>query len=137
MFTFGREHEKKCALGHMRSKNAKEVRLIIAVVDAVHDLLETNATEDAVRTILSQAFVEGGTGVWEQTGSWLRKLIKEYPRFESMWLEFANNADWKVRFRAACFIDEMPPLIGRRVSAHLREDSNKKVRGMAEGKQGI
>lgn len=135
MFTFGREHEKKCAIGYVRTKVSGQVELITELIDAVHDLIESTGTEKAVRTALSEAFVAGGSGVWEQAGAWLRKLVKEYPTFETLWLEFANHQEWKVRFRAACFIDEMPPALARQVSDQLKADGNKKVREMAEARQ--
>lgn len=61
MFTFGRQREKECALHYL--KDPMQAHLIEAVVDAVHDLLEGRMTLDAIRPVLSRAFVEGGTGV--------------------------------------------------------------------------
>ncbi len=132
MFTFGRQREKESALYYLR--DPQQAQLIEAVVDAVHDVLEGRASLDAVRAVLSRAFVEGGTGVWEQAGSWLRKLIAEEPALESLWSEFASHPELKVRFRAACFINEMSPTVAREIGSRLRVDRSKKVREMAEAR---
>jgi hypothetical protein len=42
MFTFGREHEKKCS-------ESRTAPLLLAVVDAVHDLIEGKGTEEALK----------------------------------------------------------------------------------------
>jgi len=132
MFTFGRQREKECALRYL--KEPKQAHLIEAVVDAVHDLLEGRMSPDAIRAVLSRAFVEGGTGVWEQTGSWLQKLIGDQPTLESLWSEFASHPESKVRFRAACFINEMSPTLAREIGSRLSLDRSKKVREMAEAR---
>jgi hypothetical protein len=130
MFTLGRQREKESALYYLR--DSQQAPLIEGVVDAVHDLLEGRTTPDALRPVLSRAFVEGGTGVWEQTGSWLRKLIGEQPTLASLWSELASHIELKVRFRTACFINEMPPTLAREIGARLSLDRSKKVREMAE-----
>jgi hypothetical protein len=55
MFTFGREHGKKCS-------ESRTVPLLLAVVDAVHDLIEGKGTEEALKRSLRKAFIEGGSG---------------------------------------------------------------------------
>lgn len=117
MFTFGRYQEKKYAVEHIA--NQKQVHLIEAVIDAVHDLLEGTITDQALRLVLSRGFTEGESGVWEQTGIWLRKLSDENPGFSTLWIEFANHPQATVRFRAACCLDEMPPHIARAVNEKL------------------
>ena len=132
MFTFGREREKESALHYLR--DPQHVHLIEAVVDAVHDLLEGRDSLDAVRHVLSRAFLNGGAGVWEQAGSWLRKLVADQPSIESLWSEFASHPEPKVRFRTACFIDEMSPTLARIIGSQLSLDGSKKVREMAEAR---
>lgn len=132
MFTFGREHELKCAISNLKAP--KNIALITAVINAIHDLLESQIDEKKAAEILSQAFVEGGAGVWEATGSWIRKLSVEYPTFESLWHEFAKNQDSKVRFKAACCLDDMPAPIAAQIREELKNDGNKKVREMASNK---
>ena len=130
MFTFGRQREKESALHYL--KDPQQAHLIEAVVDAVHDLLEGRVSVDAIRPVLARAFVDGGTGVWEQTGSWLRQLIPGQPTLESLWSELAAHSELKVRFRTACFINEMPPTLAREIGSLLSLDRSKKVREMAE-----
>jgi hypothetical protein len=48
MFTFGREHGKKCS-------ESRTVPLLLAVVDAVHDLIEGKGTEEALKRSLRKA----------------------------------------------------------------------------------
>lgn len=125
MFTFGREHEKNNA-GHYLS-NQKQVYIIEAVIDAVHDLLEGKISEQTLRPVLTRGFTEGEPGVWEQTGIWLRKLSDEHPQLATLWIEFADHSQSTVRFRTACCLDEMPPHIARAVSEKLMQDGGKKV----------
>jgi hypothetical protein len=132
MFTFGRQREKESSLHDVQ--DPQQARLIEAVVDAVHDLLEERMSPDAIRPVLSRAFVEGGAGVWEQTGSWLRKLTGVQPALKSLWGEFASHPEMKVRFRTACFISEMSPALAREIGSRLSVDRSKKVREMAEAR---
>ena len=60
MFTFGREHEKKCEPRYVR--NPEQVPLLLAVVDGVHDLIEGKGTEEPLKKSLRKAFIEGGSG---------------------------------------------------------------------------
>jgi len=132
MFTFGPQRGKESALHYL--KDPRQAQLIEAVVDVVHDLLEGRTSADSIRTVLARAFVEGGTGVWEQAGSWLRKLIPEWPTLETLWSELADHSELKVRFRTACFINEMPPTLAREIGSRLSLDRSRKVRGMAEAR---
>lgn len=132
MFTFGRQHEKACAVRYLR--DPQQAELIESVIDAVHDLLEGAATVDTIRPMLLRGLISGGSGVWEQTGSWTRKLIAEQPHLESVWTELAAHADWKVRFRVACFINDMPATLAQDIGAQLVNDRSKKVREMAEAR---
>ena len=129
MFTFGRKREKECALRYLN--DLSQFELIEAVVDGVHDLIEGRIEDDTLRPIISRAFIEGGSGVWEQTGSWLRKLVAEYPQFEALWREFSDHSNWKVRFRTACFLNEMSTIIATSIGDRLKQDRSKKVREMA------
>jgi hypothetical protein len=129
MFTFGRQREEECALDNLR--NPQQSHLIEAVVDAIHDLIEGRTSPDAMRPVLLRAFVEGGTGVWEQTGSWLQKLKVDQPTLVSLWSELASHSELKVRFRTACFINEMSPTLAREIGSRLSLDPSKKVREMA------
>jgi hypothetical protein len=132
MFTFGRQHEKKCAVSYVR--DIGQASLIHDVIDAVHDVLENQTDIEDVRPVFSRAFTEGGSGVWEQTGSWIWKLAVEYPDLDSLWQEFATNTDWKVRFRAACFINNMPVTTATEIGNILRNDRSKRVREMAQAR---
>lgn len=59
LFTFGREHERKCAVAYVR--NPAQAELILQVVDAVHDFLEGKAPKEplsqTIRTEPVRSFV--------------------------------------------------------------------------------
>jgi hypothetical protein len=129
LFSFGREHEKKCAERHVR--DPAQLYLVTALIDSVHDLLEGKTSEEQVRSAVRAAFVEGGVGVWEQAGSWLRKLCEDYPDFRALWPEFASNLKAGIRFRTAAFLDDMPGAIAEGVHARLVSDNSSRVRQMA------
>ncbi len=77
MFTFGRDHEKKCAAQYLRDPS--QVEVVEQVVDAVHDLLDGQCDIDEAGKVFSGAFSQGGSGVWEQTASWMSKLASGLP----------------------------------------------------------
>ena len=129
MFTFGRDHERKCAAAKLRKPD--QAAMLVSVVDAVHDLLEGKSSLNEIRPILIDAFIAGGSGVWETTGSWMRQIIAEHPDFSTVWCDLASHSDSQVRFRVACFINDMPAPIAKEVGEHLRTDRSKKVREMA------
>jgi hypothetical protein len=129
VFTFGREHEQECATRYVR--NPAQLGLVTALIDAVHDLLEAKTSDERVRSAVRAAFVEGGSGVWEQAGSWLRKLCQEYPGFSALWQEFASHSRAGIRFRAAAFLDKMPGAIAESVQSRLASDKSSRVRAMA------
>ena len=131
MFTFGREKEKQSALYYLSTKDP-EKQLVLDMVDTIHDFLENKSSEDELRSALTQSFTRTAGGCWEQTGTWLRKLSKHYPSFESMWVELAQHEDSKVRYRVACHLDDMPEGIASQVYEKLKADKSKKVREMAE-----
>ena len=89
MFTFGREHEQECARRYVR--NQAQLGLVTALIDAVHDLREAKTSDERVHSAVRVAFVEGGSGVWEEAGSWLRKLCQDYPGFSALW----HGENWK------------------------------------------
>lgn len=129
MFTFGRERERESALKYL--KDSKDAPLILAVIDSVHDLLEKRISEDRLREVLIETFVKGGSGVWEQTGAWIRKFSKENPSFNSLWLTLSDHPEWQTRFRVATFINEMPADIATTLCVKLKDDQSKKVSEMA------
>jgi hypothetical protein len=129
MFTFGREHERECAVRYLRDKD--DAHLITSVVDAVHDVLEGKSPPESVRPLAIRAFSDGGSGVWEQTGSWLRNIAAKYPDLSTVWLELSNSPDGKVRFRVACFINELPKELAMEIGDRLKDDRHKKTREMA------
>jgi hypothetical protein len=129
LFSFGREHEKECAEPHVH--DPAQLYLVTTMIDSVHDLLEGKTSEEQTRSAVRAAFVEGGAGVWEQAGSWLRKLCEDYPDFQALWPEFASNSKAAIRFRAAAFLDDMPGAIAECVHARLANDRSSRVREMA------
>lgn len=132
MFTFGRDHEKKCAAHYLR--DASQVGLIADVVDAVHDVLEGKSTIDDVRETIVRAFSEGGSGAWEQAASWMTKLSSEYPELLSEWRSLAEHKKATVRYRVACCLNDMPQLLAQEIGRQLVNDRGSKVREMAMGR---
>jgi len=134
LFTFGREHERKCAVAYVR--NPAQAALIVRVVDAVHDVLEGTASEVELAQALRVAFVEGGSGVWEQAGSWLRKSAADHPPLDALWLELSRSPDAAVRFRVACSLGDMPAAVRPHVASILLADKSRKVVAMARERTG-
>ena len=132
MFTFGREHEKKCAVAYLR--NPQQAALISDVIDSVHDLLDGTACIDKLADTIRIAFVEGGSGVWEKAGSWLRKTSAHYPSLVALWDELATHTKAEVRFRVACFLDQLPAGVFETLSHRLAMDRSKRVSSMANAR---
>ena len=130
MFTFGRDHERECARRSVRDPS--QWVLVAALIDSVHGFLEDRTTEEPVRSAIRAAFVEGGAGVWEQAGSWLRKLCGDFPVFRPLWREFAAHSRAEVRFRAAAFIDDLDQSVASDLHARLAIDRSARVREMAD-----
>ena len=129
IFTFGREHERKCEARYVRDK--RQIPMLLAVVDAVHDLIEGHGTVEALEGHLRVAFVSGGSGVWNNAEKWLRKCSSEYPSLLGLWPEFAASPDSKVRFKVACVLDRVPSSIFNQLAPILSSDKSKKVAAMA------
>ena len=72
MFSFGRKHELECATRYVRDQ--AQLELVTALINSIHDLLEGKSSVEQVQSAVRAAFVEGKAGIWEQAGSWLRKL---------------------------------------------------------------
>jgi hypothetical protein len=134
MFTFGRDHEKACSVAYLREK--AEIPRIHGVIDAVHDFLDGALNEYALHQILYDAFSKGGSGVWEQTEGWIRKLLKEHPSFGPLWVELSEHPSWKVRWRTACVLNAMPPTVAADVGNRLRSDVSRRVRDVAADRLG-
>ena len=132
MFTFGREHERKCAVAYVRRSD--QAALILAVVDAVHDLLESKTGPEELASAVRAAFTEGGSGVWENAASWLRKSVSSYPELGQLWLELARHPKSEVRFRVACCLDDVPLPLQLEIAGLLLADKSKKVSGMAHAR---
>jgi hypothetical protein len=132
LFTFGREHEKKCATEHLR--NSFQVKVASTLIDAIHDFIEGIGSIENVQDAIRIAFAEGGSGVWEATGSWLRELGAEYPDIRGLWVELAQHPRVTVRFRIACFLNEMPTREFLAAAKLLSADKSKKVTDMADSR---
>lgn len=129
MFTFGRDHEKKVCARYVR--NPEQVPLLDSVIDAVHDLIEGKGSERALRDAIRTAFTEGGSGVWENTESWLRKASADYPGLLQLWAELAAHPKTEVRFRVACVLNLIPEPCRTDLAIRLKSDNSKKVSAMA------
>ena len=128
MLTFGREHEKNCAVHYLRDK--RQISMIEDMIDAAHDVIDGKRLIDDVRSLFATAFSEGGSGVWEQTASWITKLAGEYPELLSVWQLLAAHKSATVRFRVACCLNDMPHGIATEISRQLIADRSTKVRRM-------
>jgi hypothetical protein len=133
MFTIGREREKEHARKFLG--DSSDPTKLVAVIDAVHDLFESGAITDSTRAAFRSGFVDGGGGTWESTGSWLAKVVREYPSLSPLWIEFAGHPSATVRFRAAAFLDKMPEYCAAEVFAQLLSDCSAKVRSKTAGEQ--
>ena len=131
MFTFGRAHELQHAVRFIGS--ADKAALLVAVIDAVHDLLEGRGSEAAVVACLRTALVEGRSGTWESAGSWLRKLGGEYPSTQQLWNELATHRSATVRFRVACEVEDLAEPQRSELLRLLLRDPSKRVRERLEG----
>jgi hypothetical protein len=105
--------------------------MLIAVVDAVHDLIEGNGTVEALESHLRVAFVSGGSGVWKNAEYWLRKCSSDYPSLLGLWPEFAASPDSRVRFRVACVLNFLPVHVFKQIAPMLASDKSKKVAAVA------
>lgn len=132
MFTFGRQQELNHALASLRKP--EQAALAAAVIDAVHDLLEGKSTSAPFEAAVMHAFIDGGSGVWEKAGSWLRKTGFEFAQVNRVWTTLAAHESATVRYRVACFLDEMPAQEYAQVSAALGVDTSRKVAAMARAR---
>ena len=133
MFTFGRDHEKKCVSLYVRNKN--QLPLAWAAIDSVHDLLDGKITADQMCQILREAFAEGGAGVWESAGYWFRKAAAVCPdEVKGSWLTLSRSPSANLRWRVACFLHEMPEEVLKVVAPGLVADKSRKVQEMAEAR---
>jgi len=125
MFTLGREREKEHS--HQYLKSQEEARRIEALIDVVHDLLDGTKFVEAAVPVFVEAFAHGGSGVWEQAGTWLRKLSESYRALAELWPEFCKHRSSKVRFRAAAFLDYMPADVFSKCFPDLRAEASVNV----------
>ena len=132
MFTFGRDHEIKHAINFIG--NEEKAELLTQVINAVHDILEEKVGVEDAKPIFVTAFSEGKGGVWESTGKWIRKLGSEYPQILDIWVLLASNNKAAVRYKVACFLDEMPEALAHTLGSTLAIDKSKKVKSMAEAR---
>lgn len=132
MFTFGRKTETDVVL--RRHGGPEKAEMVVAIVDAVHNLLEGSATLEDVEKVITFALVEGRRDIWDAAGTWLLKVQKHYPSIGHVWLDLAKHANAEVRFRVACHIIDLPEATCTEVYALLRDDKSKKVRTQAKGK---
>jgi hypothetical protein len=133
MWTIGREREKEHARRFLGV--SKESSLIEAVIDAVHDLLESGIVIAATRAAFTRGFVDGGNGTWESTGSWLAKSVRKFPELSSLWLEFGSHSSTSIRFRAAAFLKDMPEETALAIFPVLLSDKSARVRSKVAGEQ--
>jgi len=129
MFTFGRQREKECAAYYLRKPD--QLTLIQDVVDAVHDVIEHKREIDAVRDTFERALVNGGSGVWEQTASWLTKLSIEHEELLTEWRKLSTHPKAEVRFRVACCMNDMPSELAAELAGVFSTDRSRKVREMS------
>lgn len=98
------------------------------MIDAAHDLLDGIRSAEAVAPTFVEAFTSGGSGVWEQTGSWLGRVSQRHSPLAELWQEFCRHPSAKVRLRAAAFLNEMPDAIFAECFRALLTDASPRVR---------
>jgi hypothetical protein len=111
MFTFGRAHEKVCAVQRVRGE--KNIKLVSQLIDAMHDFLDKRITQVELLAVTRKSFVEGNSGVWEPAANWLQRLGNEYPDLLYLWLELTQHYSANVRFRVACCLPDMTPELAK------------------------
>src|SRR6478752_8570468 len=131
MFTLGRQREKQHAASYVC--NEADTLVVGRVIDAAHDLIEGVASAEAVAPVFAEAFVDGGSGAWEQTGSWMRKLAQEHPSLTRLWSQLAPHKSARIRFRVAAFLNDMPDDIRQQLAATFLADPSTKVRSKTAG----
>jgi hypothetical protein len=135
MFTIGRDREKEHSNRYL--SNAAYRPYIHRVIDAVHDCLEGSYDPNEVRRAFTEAFNDGGSGVWEQTGSWLAKLTREFPEFSDICRDLSQNKDSKLRFRAAAFLENIPEEYFWDMLQAFSIDKSKSIRSKVAGDFGV
>jgi hypothetical protein len=130
MWTIGREREKTHAAKFVRDKGQQS--LLFPVIDSVHDMKEGSGSIQDFMIAARLAMVEGGSGVWQNTVNWMRKVIFEQPEAHMLWDELAEHKAWQVRWKVACCLYlDIPEAQSNRLFALLRADRSKKVRDSA------
>ena len=132
MFTFGRQREKECAAYYLR--NQDQLSLIEDVVDAVHDVIEDKREICDVHDVFEHAMINGGSGVWEQTASWITKLSMEHKDLLTVWRKLSAHPKAEVRFRVACCMNDMPPELAVGLAHIFSTDRSRKVREMSSAR---
>lgn len=132
MWTIGREREKDNARKFLGSGDP---RALEAVIDAVHDLMVAGVVTDQTTSAIRCGFIDGGSGTWESTGSWLCKAAREYPVLCQLWIEFAAHKSATKRFRVAAFVCDVPEDIARTLLPQLLSDTSAKVRSKVAADQ--
>ena len=99
MFTIGRDREKEHARKFLGTSS--DPALLESVIDAVHNLLEGQALSENTFEAFRRGFLEGRSGTWESTGSWLTKIDREFPALSSLWHEFAAHQSAQIRSQSS------------------------------------
>jgi hypothetical protein len=130
MWTIGREREKSHAAKFVREEGQQG--LLFPVIDAVHDMKEGSGGIQDFIVAARIAMIEGGSGVWQNTVNWMRKVVPEQPAAQGLWDELADHESWRVRWRVACCLYlDIPDSHSDRLFSSLRADRSKKVRDYA------
>lgn len=132
MFTFGKDKEIKHAIWHVGDE--QKAKLLIDVIDKVHDFLEKKATYKETSEAIYLAIENGGSGVWESSGNWLSKISHDYPKFSEIWEKLSRHRLAKVRLRVAGDINSLSKSIFLKTCKLLLSDKSAKVRSMTAEK---
>jgi len=130
LFTFGRERELEntaCFIG-----NENKAKPLLDLIDAIHDYLDDKVDISYVEDFVEAAVVDGYSGVWESATTWLNRLGQVDANILKLWVKLAQHDTAKVRFRVACNLDNISPMVSKEVAGLLLNDRSKKVREMAE-----
>jgi len=131
MFTFGREHEIKCAI--RRHRKDDELQMVLAIINAIHDFKDGIVPIESALNAIRKGLVGGASGTWEAAGSWLCKLNDAYPATECVWLELASHPMAEVSFGVACHMLWVSEGLATNLYPTLVKDRSRRVREQAQG----
>jgi len=132
IFTFGREREIEIVKCY--EKDAYKRQLRIEIIESLHDYLNENQKKEILKIAIENAIIHGYSGTWEYATSLLSKLHYCDTYFSESWMILTKHNSWKVRFRIACVLNDIPNPYYDKINKQLIVDKSKKVAEMAKAR---